>query len=73
MGEGIIDAKDFKIHNLERIIADKDLEIKDLLSRLEAVRYFSVLGNERVVKAIRGEIEKPILRERIAMEEEGSI
>jgi predicted RNase H-like nuclease (RuvC/YqgF family) len=61
----IIDAKDFKIQNLERIIAEKELEIKGLERRLEDVRYFVTLGNERVVKAMRGELEKPTMRERI--------
>jgi hypothetical protein len=62
MTDDVIDAKDFKIQNLERIIADKELEIQGLNRQLETVRYFVVLGNERVVKALRGEIEKPMLK-----------
>jgi hypothetical protein len=62
MTDDVIDAKDFKIQNLERIIADKELEIQGLNRQLESVRYFVVLGNERVVKALRGEIEKPMLK-----------
>ncbi len=73
MQDGIIDAKDFKIQSLERVIADRDLEIRILSRRLEAVRYFVTLGHERVVKAIQGDLEKPILRERIEIEEGESI
>lgn len=62
MTEEVIDARDFKIQNLERIIADKDREIMRLIKERENIRYFAVLGHERVMKALRGELEKPMLR-----------
>jgi len=56
-----IDAKDFKIHNLERMVSDRDEEIARLRDRIANARYFAITAKDWIVKAIDGEMKKPIL------------
>ncbi len=62
MSDEIIEATAFKIKNLERMLADRDKEIERLLKERDNVKYFALVGYERTLKAINGELEKPILR-----------
>ena len=62
MSDDVVDAKDFKIQNLERMVADRDQEIARLNQQKLNARYFAILGYERIIKALDGELEKPILK-----------
>lgn len=62
MSEEIISAEEFKIKNLERMLADRDKTIERLLREKANVKYFAQMGYERILQALNGELEKPILR-----------
>ena len=69
MNEESISAKDFKIRNLERMVHERDEEIKSLNDRLETTVYWSLLAADlweksrlNVQAAARGELRKPTLR-----------
>lgn len=74
MHEKIIDAKDFKIQNLERIVAGLEAEIVQLKNvnrdafywadmALTQIKIVADQRKETIRKAFAGEMEKPTLRE----------
>jgi len=62
MDEETIDSKDFKIFSLEQKVSDLESEISRLLQQKLNARYFAILGYERVIKALDGDLEAPTLR-----------
>ena len=72
--EDVLTSQEFRINVLEKIVKDRDEEIKLLKKRMDAINYFWTVHKESVRKvmardeeamkmAMDGEIVKPILRQ----------